>query len=35
MVAFRNGEPSTNPADLTELFETTSKRFFNSFKLAK
>ena len=35
MVAFRNGEPSTNPADLTELFETTSRRFFGSFKLTK
>ncbi|HEU4435604.1 MAG TPA: hypothetical protein VFR51_19620 [Pyrinomonadaceae bacterium] len=34
-VAFRNGEPSANPADLAELFDTTSKRFFNSFKLTK
>jgi len=34
-VAFRNGEPSTNQADLTELFETTSRRFFGSFKLTK
>lgn len=34
-VAFRNGEPSTNAADLTELFDTTSKRFFSSFKLTK
>lgn len=33
--AFRNGEPSTNAADLTEHFDTTSKRFFNSFKLTK
>ncbi len=33
--AFRNGEPSTNTADLTERFDTTSKRFFNSFKLTK
>lgn len=35
MVAFRNGEPSTNAADITELFETSTKRFFNSFKLTK
>ena len=35
MVAFRNGEPSTNAADLTELFDTSSKRFFDSFKLTK
>lgn len=34
-VAFRDGKPSGNPADRTELFETTSKRFFDSFKLTK
>ena len=34
-VAFRDGKLSTNPADRTELFETTSKRFFESFKLTK
>lgn len=34
-VAFRDGKPSTNPADRTELFETASKRFFDSFKLTK
>ncbi len=27
--------PSANPADRTELFETASKRFFDSFKLTK
>lgn len=34
-VAFRDGKPSTNPADRTEIFETASKRFFDSFKLTK
>ena len=34
-VAFRDGKPSGNPADRTELFETASKRFFDSFKLTK
>ena len=34
-VAFRGGKSSANPADRTELFETTSKRFFASFKLTK
>ena len=34
-LAFRNGKPSPNPADRTQLFETTSKRFFESFKLTK
>lgn len=34
-VAFRDGKPSTNPADRTELFEAASKRFFDSFKLTK
>jgi len=34
-VAFRDGKPSANPADRTELFETVSKRFFDSFKLKK
>jgi len=34
-VAFRDGKPSANPADRTELFETASKRFFDSFKLTK
>ena len=34
-LAFRDGKPSGNPADRTELFETVSKRFFDSFKLTK
>ena len=34
-VAFRDGKPSGNPVDRTELFETTSKKFFGSFKLTK
>ena len=34
-VAFRDGKPSGNPPDRTELFETTSKRFFDSFTLTK
>ena len=33
--AFRNGKSSPNPADRTEHFETTTKRFFDSFKLTK
>ena len=32
-IAFRNGKASANAADRTELFATTSKRFFDSFKL--
>ena len=34
-VAFRNGKPSSNAADRTDLFEKTSARFFDSFKLTK
>lgn len=34
-LAFRNGKSSANPADRTEHFETTTKRFFDSFKLTK
>jgi hypothetical protein len=34
-LAFRNGKSSANPADRTDAFETTSTRFFESFKLAK
>ena len=34
-LAFRNGKSSPNPADRTEQYETTSKRFFESFKLTK
>ena len=34
-LAFRNGKSSANPADRTEQYETTSKRFFESFKLTK
>ena len=34
-VVFRDGKASGNPADRTELFETVSKRFFDSFKLTK
>jgi hypothetical protein len=34
-LAFRNGKSSSNPADRTELFETASKKFFDSFKLTK
>jgi hypothetical protein len=34
-LAFPDGKPSGKPADRTELFETVSKRFFDSFKLTK
>jgi hypothetical protein len=34
-VAFRNGKPSANAADRTDLFEKTSAKFFDSFKLTK
>jgi hypothetical protein len=34
-VAFSNGQPSPNPADHAALYETTSGRFFRSFKLSK
>ena len=34
-VAFRDGKPSGNPVDRTELFETASKKFFGSFKITK
>ena len=34
-LAFRDGKSSPNPADRTEKYETTSKRFFESFKLTK
>lgn len=34
-VVFRDGKPSGNPADRTELFETASRKFFDSFKLKK
>ena len=34
-LAFRNGKSSPNPADRTERYEATSKRFFESFKLAE
>ena len=32
-VAFRNGKPSANAADRTDIFEQTSRRFFDSFKI--
>lgn len=34
-VAFRNGKPSAKVADRTDLFEKTSARFLDSFKLTK
>ncbi len=34
-IAFRDGKPSATRADRTELFETVSKRFFDSFKFTK
>lgn len=34
-LSFRNRKASANPADRTELFETSSMRFFDSFKLTK
>ena len=34
-VAFRNGKPSSNTADRTDIFERTSARFFDSFKLTQ
>ena len=33
--SFRNGKASADPADRTELFERSSVRFFESFKLTK
>ena len=30
---FKDGEPTTNPSDFTEMYRTTSKKFFESFKL--
>lgn len=35
IVAFRNGKPSSNATDRTELFEKASARFFDSFNLTK
>jgi hypothetical protein len=35
VLAFRDGKSSANAADRTELFETTSTEFFESFKLTK
>jgi len=32
-VIFSNAQPSSNPSDFTDLYRTTSKRFFESFKL--
>ena len=34
-VVFRDGKPSPNAKDQTDLFEKTSARFFDSFKLTK
>jgi hypothetical protein len=34
-IVFRDGNPSPNAKDRTELFEKTSARFFDSFKLTK
>ena len=34
-IAFSNGKASANAADRTELFATTSKRFFDSFKFTE
>jgi hypothetical protein len=34
-VVFRDGKPSPNAKDRTELFENTSAKFFDSFKLTK
>ena len=35
VLVFRDGKPSSNPANRTELHETTSKTFFDSFKLTQ
>ena len=32
-IAFKEGEPSSNPSDLTDVYKSTAKRFFESFKL--
>ncbi len=34
-VVFRDGKPSPNAKDRTDLFEKTSAKFFDSFKLTK
>ena len=34
-VVFRDGKPSPHPKDRTDLFEKTSAKFFDSFKLTK
>ena len=34
-VVFRDGKPSPDPKDRTDLFEKTSAKFFDSFKLTK
>ena len=34
-VVFRDGKPSPNAKDLTDLFEKTAAKFFDSFKLTK
>jgi len=34
-VVFRDGKPSANAKDRSDLFEKTSAKFFNSFKLTK
>jgi len=34
-VVFKNGKPSANAADRTDLFEMVSKKFFDSFKVTE
>ncbi|HEU4768820.1 MAG TPA: hypothetical protein VFS77_15660 [Pyrinomonadaceae bacterium] len=33
IVVFHDGKPSTNPSDFTQIYRSTSKKFFESFKL--
>jgi hypothetical protein len=35
IIAFRNGKPSADAKDRTDIFEKTSARFFDSFKIIK
>ena len=32
-IAFKEGEPSSNPSDLTDVYKSAAKRFFDSFKI--
>lgn len=32
-IAFKEGEPTSNPSDLTDVYKSAAKRFFDSFKI--